>query len=1350
LSRRRFCSFSCAALASLPAARILAAAGAQSHPLTISSTDGTFVLRAPIADPFYAWPRTLLSFPLALGQQVSSTGHALECQETRSIVPFQVSAMDSAAGAQPSILFLSDLPAGANRTYRLIPKAAPSGGQPSVTIVKEERRLTVDTGMMRIRIPSSQIVQGDAPGPILEVSRGGNWFGSSKLVVDGRRIIRIETEQLEAGPLRSAHRITYFLDSGAKYTVMVECIAGMDFVRLHEDMDALPEDAKGEFDFAWTGCSFSHRQAPNHPYNFPRQPLSGYTQYPWEKIAQAQMDTQFGVSPGISSTGKMPFSLRLFEPWSDALAACFANFWSDDSPDAAAIFIDHIEQWEDHKYAIWHSSSKLAVDLVYIEPTLHFVWKIARGVRSTCLSFYDHAKDIEAMETLKNEVKGIASDGALYRTGLFPTSHALNLQNWYGTLGLNKAKDWELSYPAHSASQKQFFTDAPCRNASEFYQLVVHSSFVSDLAISGVRQNNGFGPTSSRQILENWVPAYQVFASQLSPEQRRRVDAVFLLLAYVHAGEDYMPMRYMLAGHPNFLSDVKSTPCGMAFLYPDHPSSQSWADEFEAFLRLNSRYHTRPAVNAWGARGGRWTENLGTYVWAFLRPASRGAFLLKCRDGQERLCGPQLTQVGDWLVNALSAPFAGESAFTMKRIEEEAKRNEGARRHYWGIVSPSAGPRRLHPPYGAHSERRKTPRTMWYLGSALRNYSPLTSEHLMWAARPTDQDMEASVDQVDSYNVMFSQPDNLGTNPHFSSAKYTGYGITLRAAVDTPRELSIHLMQIDDGPNYRWGIAGEGGCGAIYFYANGKAFSHNGGEDIGDRIDQDTDFCTNFGVWKDGVFRSVGHNTLSRPLYDLSFAQYAELVPHQGPQAYSWPEYVSRGILLAGDDYFLIHDRVFNPQIAHRFSWFVKKGDDFPHISLLSDNPREQSNRFTSIETETTSGRWAEGSGDSLVLVTHKDGVHATRAPFGATISTPEGNDVVFLARENIHFRDGNREFNGTSGIIRTRNNATEFALFRGTHIAAGGLSFSTSDSQLGIAGSIANSGSIRGVYAAPSASEIEIGLPSRLSKLRFFIDGHPGESATTADSLALKLPAGTHLWELSVAMPVPNAPRVERTENTAGGAIVYAEQVASATSYVLEISVDNAQKWTQCGVGPDPRISVNGLKTGAKYHVRFHARNTEQSSDAGPEYPLYVTSEPPSPPDGLHVDLFNGKAEISWGEVLGVREYRLYRRVAGSSHFSVAYAGRLTRWTDAEASVPPSSKPRSSNSDTNEISQPTCDYYVTAVNHNGEGRPSRNADTNPTSWRNWNPMGNEPFRRSVERGEEELPNDHGGRYYPA
>jgi hypothetical protein len=221
---------------------------------------------------------------------------------------------------------------------------------------------------------------------------------------------------------------------------------------------------------------------------------------------------------------------------------------------------------------------------------------------------------------------------------------------------------------------------------------------------------------------------------------------------------------------------------------------------------------------------------------------------------------------------------------------------------------------------------------MWTLGRSLLRYRPLVAEQMMWAARPDDQDSEHAKEGPDAWHVLTAGEDNRGTNPHLRSSKYTGYGIMLRAAVDTPEEVSVHLQQVDEGPNYRWGIVGEGGCGGLYYYAAGKAYSHNGREDAGDRACHDTDFGCSFGVWKDGRFKAIGRNVLERPLYDLGVAQFAELLPRQGHDAYSWPEYQARRVMLVGSDYLVAHDDVFNDAVPHRFSWFVHATDTLPFI----------------------------------------------------------------------------------------------------------------------------------------------------------------------------------------------------------------------------------------------------------------------------------------------------------------------------------------------------------------------------------------------------------------------------------
>ena len=868
MNRRQFASRSASGLFALQTRHFLGLW--RRPPARMPLREGAeFMLETPIRNVFFSWPRTLLSYGIDNRNIVDPEAYRLMVVGSNTPVPFQL----ARSKTQSELLFFADLPADSSRgsIWNAAPAASPRSWSrrcSSATTEPASRSILVPC---KSASPPLRPLQERLPGQSSQFPAERHGLGNPLCIFNSASFVSLLTEELESGPLRSAHRITYATAAGAKYIATVECTTGMDFVRLYENMEGLPAGLTGKFQFAWTGCNFAYRKSPNHPYNFPKKAAANYADYPWEPIAPEHMDTQFGVSPGIDFNGKLPFELRVYEPQYDVAAASFANFWGD-GPNTAAIFIDRSDLWQDHQYALWRSSSVLEVQFIYRKPTLHFVYTLARGTRSTCLSFYDHAKDIEVMRKIEQAAAGTADPTTTGAIPLFASSHALELQNWYGTLSLDKVKDWRLTYPDSDQGAKPLFRQSQFPNAAAYNRVVAGSAFLSDLALTGVRHSDNFGPVSTRQIVDSWVPGYEIFRSELTSAQRRNIDGILLLLAYVDAGEDFMPLVNMLAGHPNFLSDVKSTPPGMAFLFPQHPQADTWGDEFEAYLRMNSRYHTRPSVEAWGTQGGRWTENLGTYVWAFLRPALRANFLLQQRDGHERFCTPQIVMLGDWLVNALSAPFAGETAATMKEVEK-------APTHYWGIVSPADGPRRVHPPMGAHSERRKPPRKMWYMGTTLRNFSPLTGEYMMWASRPTDQDMEVPLEAVDPYAVMFAGPDNRGTNPHLRTSKYTGFGIIMRAGTDTPRELSIHLLQIDDGPNYRWGNSAEGSCGVLYFFANGKGYSYNGFEDAGDRVDQDTDFTTNLGVWKNGAYRAIGENVLSRPLYDLHFAQFAEISP---------------------------------------------------------------------------------------------------------------------------------------------------------------------------------------------------------------------------------------------------------------------------------------------------------------------------------------------------------------------------------------------------------------------------------------------------------------------------------------
>ena len=187
------------------------------------------------------------------------------------------------------------------------------------------------------------------------------------------------------------------------------------------------------------------------------------------------------------------------------------------------------------------------------------------------------------------------------------------------------------------------------------------------------------------------------------------------------------------------------------------------------------------------------------------------------------------------------------------------------------------------------------------------------------------------------------------------------------------REQVIHLEQVDKGPNYRWGNQAQGNSGGIYFYAQGQIFTGHENENTGDHITNNLDGVTNFGVMKNGEFRTIGMNELTAPLYDLGVAQFAELLPATGKDLYSWPEYQSRSILLVGTDYYLIFDETgTNWRAAHRFSWFTGKGFEYPQITFLSKKARDD--HWTMAETATSRGFYRDAFGSLLTLVSHKKG----------------------------------------------------------------------------------------------------------------------------------------------------------------------------------------------------------------------------------------------------------------------------------------------------------------------------------------------------------------------------------------
>lgn len=107
---------------------------------------------------------------------------------------------------------------------------------------------------------------------------------------------------------------------------------------------------------------------------------------------------------------------------------------------------------------------------------------------------------------------------------------------------------------------------------------------------------------------------------------------------------------------------------------------------------------------------------------------------------------------------------------------------------------------------------------------------------------------------------------------------------------------------------------------------------------------------------------------------------------------------------------------------------------------------------------------------------------------------------------------------------------------------------------------------------------------------------------------------------------------------------------------------------------------------------------------------------------------------KATWGEVLGVREYKLYRRRKGEQSFKVIYQGLERKFTDNFPDVIRAfSNPGAASDALRSAPGYTIyDYAVATLNGNGESKLSLPVSTDPANWLNWDPKPGEPFCRSV------------------
>ena len=1289
--------------------------GAENPFLHTGAADGTvrFELQERIDHPHFQWPRTLLNYRVALtGSSASPERWTLVDALTGQPVPVQVSGVRSEGGRTiaATVSFFSDLPTGAHRAFVLhtIGVDAPASSTLRELVTRDGRGLVLDSGALKVRLPDAQSVTGGkaAPGPIMAMNDGTGWAGESSVESPTKPVRKIVTSVLDRGPLFARVRINYEFEGGGHYTATVKAPFGYNFVEFGESFSGLQPADRAAFRFAWTGLALTHRRGE-------------------ESIDKPHLIYYRGEDPHFTGPERVEnpaeqFYYRLGHSAADSTTfVTAADFSNRTTGRAVGLCVLDGSKWDDGEYSVWAASDTLSVKFRYREGRLEWMLPLAGKSRHLGIAAYNLndpqvCKTVAALEGGENREMAIANKGVADRR-----DPIWLINSRYGGMGLDAIKDWKLDYADAARRSQPAPLDGEGREPKELLSLDAYlKALWGDNEL--LRAEGSWLSPVTLRVMSRWVvPGFLRFRDQMTPEMRARVTALLLFHSYLAAREEISPIRHMLKGHPNFMADWKYPLIAGAYFFPDHPMAREWADQFEKWVELAGIYYVRPAVGAWEAKGGRWTESIATYNWAFIAPTVAANELGRLFDGRDRLACAGQALHGKYLSGIVTAPVKlGKDGAPFEFASGTA-------------LLPNNGFQRIHPPQGAHGGRRAVPGCVEGFGNALRNFDPVASEHLLWINR-----RPAGSATGFEENVATATERSLahGTNPRLKSAKYTGYGIVLRAAVDTPDEISVFLQQVDKGPNYRWGFGNENGGGDIYYYAAGNSYSGHFGEDAGDRRMSDTEVTCNTGVYKDSTFRGIGMNDLTEPFYDLGSAQFAEVLARPGSDAYSWPDYESRSVMLVGHDYIIVYDAVNN---MSRVCWNTIKGQDkMPTvIGIRGENAYRTTQTSAGGHGEATESIRLEpykAGGDRMTLVSHRADVKVVSGkkngePLATAVILPAGTDYVYQQRAPFTSAGGGRVFSGRVGVIRQfKTGRTEMALFKGQQIGSGGLELAVDNPSLGVCASFEKSGEVAGRYFSRAGGKLKLliarGIPAGA---RMYVNGANAGAAMDGSSVSVQLPPGEGTWQMTGGPATPMPPEISRSVVRADGAKIYFDTVGSVGNYRIELSRDGGVTWTEAGRCTRPEFTLGGIKPPEKVHLRVIALNGTVESLPGRDYPVYVTGKPAGPPEGLRLKLAGNTVSASWGAVLGASEYALYRRQAGACIWVQVYRGSACEWRDNAPGVVSAESDPGLEADALRFPKAPITFYeyaVTAVDGTGESAKSSVATTDPSNWRNWYP----------------------------
>ena len=862
-------------------------------------------------------------------------------------------------------------------------------------------------------------------------------------IISGERVISadIECDEVsysctEKGDIYSSYEILCKWKDGRRYTSEIKLINGLPFFEFKEKIDGFFDDSTAELTMSFEGFDFNYRQSMFRPM---------------EKIDQY-----------VHDDGVLPIKVYSYDSWINWGFSRALDFYGKKGN--VGLFVRDNNEWDDYKYLLWTADCDFGIYFTYRNKKLKWHFPLKTGKRFLGITVFndnvfknEQASGNEMWAHVSNQ-NGENSHKEIYTQKLWQY-HALT--------PLDRVKDYKLDWEYVKPEKSYFFDDDFRRkNKCDVKYCDPDSELGKDLLLDIIYNKSEvfekplgtLGPVSLREI-KSLAAIYDLTAHKMTYEDAKQCAVIFAFMAYFAMDENFMPTRKLLAGHPNFLVDVIAVAGYAAAIIPQHPDKDVWVDFFNDNIDKNFTYHVRPDIEKWKAKGGRATENPPSYNFANISAMMSVCMLFMKRGYRLPNTNKNAKKLLNWNMNILSAPVEGRRIFMPQGAHCDG--DKGFYENHFYLYELAKMLLKEYPEEALNF-------------IAVSNQSPL---HGYGFIKNIDEDL---------WSYLYEKVDT-DVPVKLESQKFTGYGYVLRHSVGTPEEISVHIQQLDRGPNYRWGGFRNTGNGGIYYCASNKRYSFNGPEDTGDmNLSANEGSCT-FSVLNEYTHYNIGFNELTSPFVNFGFVQQVHLRADKEIERL----YKYRKVMLVENDYIVIYDAVRDMTTRGRFTWFVQKNEEFPKIFQLKpgseqkpymvgetadyiSEPKTIAKHFVENECFRSKGVGYDGNGDFLTVVSHRDTIKATAEEYGARVCVNGRENLIFCDNADIEYKRDNVTFVGRNGIIsKTDDKNYKCAIICGEYLKYD-LCEIKAESTISIA-LICKNGSFEGKISAHEDSRCEI-----------------------------------------------------------------------------------------------------------------------------------------------------------------------------------------------------------------------------------------------------------------------------------